>query len=182
MLAQAEARKRQLVPGWNTPNGWAAENMANAGGTIWTREVASTAVVLTVRDDEPRAVLEYVVQRFNAEVHSLNATDAVGFDPATRGRGALANLASGTAVNILPGFYPRGGGDEMYDHEVRTVQDILRGCAGLVGWGGEARPRSQGFFYLQVPPGSRLLKDWVAKRREDREHLGIPAVGRPLGV
>jgi hypothetical protein len=182
LLAEVEARQRRIAAGWNTHNGWPAEKLADGGGAIWTRDVPGTDVSLTVCDGEPRALLEYVVQRFHLEIRALGATDVVGFDPGAGRVGVRSNHASGTAVDILPAFYPAGGNNGMFDQELRVVRDILGGCAGLVGWGGDVKPLAQGFFYLKARPGSRELKNWSAQRDQERERLGGSVGMRPLGV
>lgn len=182
MLADAEAKKRRLIPGWNTPNGWPAENLSNAGGGIWTRDVPGTDVVLTVRDGEPRALFEYVVQRFHLEIRALGADDVVGFDPKARGAKPRTNLASGTAIDVLPGSYPPGAKNGMFEQEVRAVRDILAACDGLLAWGGDERPLAQGFFYLTAGPDSHALAAWVNRRAKAHERLGASGAGNSLGA
>ncbi|MEA5454041.1 hypothetical protein SPF06_04820 [Sinomonas sp. JGH33] len=170
-----EELQRRLIPGWKTPNGWPAETASDAGGTIWTREVPGTAVALTVRDGEPRALLEYVIQRFSLDIHALTAADIRAFDAAERGEAPTGNHASGTAISLLPGHYPKGG-KEMFEFEVTAVRDILKSCSGLVAWGGDRSSQSQGFFYLNVPPGSTDLAAWANRRDSAREQLGTPGI------
>ena len=182
VLADGQARGMAVAPGWTTANGWPAETVANKGGSIWTREVPGTPVMLTVRDGEARTLFEYVVLRFHLEIHELGQGDVVGFDANARGRSPVSNHASGTAINILPGRYPRGSSDPMFPHEVRIVRDILASCPGVVAWGGDLTPHSQGLFSLKVKPGSVAMTKWLGERKLVAAHLGALGEPRPLGA
>lgn len=147
VLAAGERAQRRVVPGWRTASQFLAETRADAGGEVWTREVSGTPVSVALRDGAPRTLLEHVLRRFHHEVAELTDAEVTGFVATAPRRGAWSNQASGTAVRVLPGRFPVGADDGLFDHQVRVVRDILKQCEGQVAWGGDLRARCEGYFY-----------------------------------
>lgn len=176
------ARKNRTYSGRRTANGWDAELQADAGGGVWTREVAGTPVVVALQDGAPRTLLEYVIRRFHLEIHELGHDDVIGFATNVPATGPTSNHASGTAVHVLPRMYPAGSSDGMFDHQVRVVRDILKQCNGQVAWGGDLTPRCQGLFYLTAAPTSTKLSATAGGRRQREARPDGKAARELLGA
>lgn len=182
ILDRFTARRNRTYSGRRTANGWAAELRPDAGGGVWTREVAGAAVVVALQDGAPRTLLEYVIRRFHLEIHELGRDDVVGFATDVPARGPASNHASGTAIHLLPRTYPAGATDGMFDHQVLVVRDILEQCDGLIGWGGDLTPRCQGLFYLTAEPTSTRLSATATGRRKQEARPDRKAAGEMLGA
>jgi hypothetical protein len=159
--AHAAARPAEAqVPGGTVTgrpslNGWETEKSADDGGNIWTRPVPGTPLDgVQVRMGDIETVLVHVVQRFHYEVDPLRRDDVVGWrHPATiRNELAESNLASGTAVQIRPGFYPSGQRGGFFSNQLVIVRDILADLEGVVRWGGDDKWPDEALFYIDAPP------------------------------
>jgi hypothetical protein len=177
VLAAGDRARRRVSPGWRSANGFLAETRADSGGEVWTREVSGTPLTLALRDGDVRALLEYAIRRFHYEVTELGPGDATGFSSEAPRRGVWSNQASGTAVRLLPGRYPVGAEDGLFDHQVAVVRDILSGCDKQLAWGGDLSPRCEGYFYVVGKPGDSKLRKAGQTRRA---HESSP--GRKAGV
>ncbi|WP_328664886.1 hypothetical protein [Streptomyces sp. NBC_00328] len=153
-------------------NGWETENSADDGGDIWTRPVSGTPLDgVQVRMGDIETVLVHVVQRFHYEIDPLRRDDVVGWRrPGTiRNELAESNLASGTAVQIRPGFYPSGQRGGFFSNQLVIVRDILADLEGVVRWGGDDKWPDEALFYIDTAPeDGRLtrvadkLRTWAA--------------------
>lgn len=182
VLAAGERARKRVSPGWRSANGFLAEARADAGGEIWTREVSGTPLTLALRDGDARTLLEYAVRRFHYEVAELGPDDATGFSADVPRRGALSNQASGTAVRLLPGRYPPGAEDGLFEHQVHVVRDILAGCDDQLAWGGDLSPRCEGYFYLVGTQGNQSLRKAGQARRARESTPGQKAGALRLGA
>lgn len=173
-LRRLEARRRRVLTGRNSPNGWEMENEIDAECSIWTREIEGTRGPLTVavRSGDVETVLMHVIRRFNYEIDQLGSKDE---DPAIQGwihPGKIhdshlpeANLASGTAVVIRPTWYVPGARDGIDAAQKATIRDILAECEGVVRWGGDDRRPYEGLFSVGTRPGDPHLAAVAAKIR-----------------
>ncbi|OLZ67881.1 hypothetical protein AV521_23110 [Streptomyces sp. IMTB 2501] len=167
-LRSLEARRRRLLTGRPSTNGWEMEKQTDAGGSIWTCDVAGTPGPLTVavRAGDVATVLTHVIRRFNYEIDALGtkseAPALLGWiHPGKVRDSALpeSNQASGTAVVIRPTWYTPGAQGGFTDAQKDTVRDILAECEGVVRWGGDDRRPYEGLFSIDVKPGDvRLAK------------------------
>lgn len=110
-------------------------------------------------------ILRHVVRRFSYELTELEASDVIGFDSkVTDPNLEESNLASGTAVSILPRYYVPGSRQNFFDAQMVILRDILADCEGTVKWGGDFESRvAEGFFQIDVPPTSPLIASVSAK-------------------
>ncbi|MFF4545499.1 hypothetical protein [Streptomyces sp. NPDC001435] len=180
-LRRLEARRRRILTGRPSVNGWDMEKEIDAGGSIWTREVPGTRGPLTLaaRAGDVETVLVHVVRRFHYEIDQLGTKDE---DPALQGwihpgrvrdSGAPeANQASGTAVVIRPKWYVPGARGAFTVAQNATIRDILAECQGIVRWGGDDRRPYEGLFYLGIRPGDGRLATVAAKLRHWNETAG----------
>jgi hypothetical protein len=138
-------------------NGWEMETVTDDGGSIWTRPVLGT------------------------EVDQLRRGDVESWrHPRTVRKGlAESNLASGTAVQIRPGFYPSGRRGGFFPNQLVVVRDILVDCEGVVRWGGDDDKPDEALFYLDVPPGDERL---ARTANTIRRWVATPGEGAGAGV
>ncbi|MFW6690384.1 hypothetical protein [Streptomyces sp. MAR4 CNX-425] len=134
-------------------NGWPIASEANAGQAVWTRPVSGTGFTLDTRIGRAETVLVHVVRRWHYEIETLRDGEVTGWTPIGRldADSPESNLASGTAVAIRPGAYPRGTRGNLLGWQERTVRDILADCDGLVRWGGDDEVPYEALFYLDTP-------------------------------
>ncbi|WEV27723.1 hypothetical protein OYE22_22965 [Streptomyces sp. 71268] len=178
-LRKLEARRRRILTGRNSANGWEMENVVDDGGSIWTQPIAGTGLSLAVRAGDVATVLVHAVRRFHYQVNELGVR---GEEPAVRGwvhpsnardsQLPESNQASGTAVVIRPSWYMAGMQDAFSPHEVLAIHDIAADCEGIVRWGGDDRRPHPGLFYLNVRPGDAKLAHVANKIRSWNETPG----------
>lgn len=75
------------------------------------------------------------------------------------------NHASGTAVDIRPGSYPRGVKGGFLPYQLAVVRDILAECDGVVRWGGDFSVPDESHFQIAIAPGDPRLRALVKKLR-----------------
>ncbi|MGC5345712.1 hypothetical protein ACPXCE_25880 [Streptomyces sp. DT24] len=149
-------------------NAWQMEESADNGGDIWTRPVLGTPLNgVQVRIGVVETVLAHIIQRFHYDIDSLRPGDVVGWrHPGTVRKGlAESNLASGTAIQIRPGFYPSGQRGGFFPNQLVVVRDILTDLEGVVRWSGDDTKPDEALFYIDVPPGSGHLIEVADKLR-----------------
>ncbi|MEV3966908.1 twin-arginine translocation signal domain-containing protein [Streptomyces sp. NPDC050698] len=183
-LRSAQDRSRRVLAGSRSHNGWEMENVADDGGTVYTRPVPGTPLKgVAVRMGDVETVLVHLVRRFHYEVDPLRRGDVVGWhDPAGLARsGPESNLASGTAVRIRPGFYPRGVRGGFFPQQEAVIRDILAELDGVVRWGADDRTPDESLFSVDVRPGDKKLVQVAARIRGWRLEPGAGA-GSPVNV
>ncbi|MGW7303463.1 hypothetical protein [Streptomyces sp. NPDC054829] len=174
-LRRHKAAQDRVYTGQPSRNGWEMEKVADGGGSIWTRPVPGTPLDgVHVRLGDVETVLVHVVRRFHYDVDELRRGDVVGWRHPDKVREGLAdsNQASGTAVQIRPGFYPSGQRGGFFPHQLATVRDIVADCEGVVRWGGDDSNPDEALFYIAVRPESRRLTEVAAKIRRWTETPG----------
>ncbi|MER5214214.1 hypothetical protein ABT063_27485 [Streptomyces sp. NPDC002838] len=152
------------------------ENVLDVDSSIHLHDVAgASGVTVTLRGGDVAVVLLHVIRRFHYEIDELRRGDVIGWRHPGKVRKGLAesNQASGTAVQIRPGFYPSGVRGGFFPNQVVTIRDILADCDGVVRWGGDDKHPDEALFYVDVESGDgRLLKlaekirgwDWTPGR------------------
>jgi hypothetical protein len=130
------------------------------------REIAvqGTDLRLALLAGPAATVLVQVVRRFHYEIDGLGAGDVVAD-------------ASGTAVDIRPGWYPPGVSGGFLPHQMIVIRDIVASGEGLVRWGGDLATPAEGRFSLTVRGSDPHLATLAA--RLDRE---AAAPGRGPGA
>src|SRR3954452_15266669 len=128
--AQGPPRTRddRVRSGVLSRNGWEMEKVADDHGHIYTRPVPGTPLDgVRIRMGEVETVLVHVIRRFHYEIDELRKGDVIGWRTPHAVNRALAesNQASGTAVQIRPGFYPAGAHGGFFDHQLLVIRDIL---------------------------------------------------------
>lgn len=183
-LRQAEARRKRVLSGRLSQNGWEMERVCDSGGSVYTRPVPGTPLTgAAVRLGDVEAVLVHVVRRFHYEIDELRQGDVIGWraPSAVRANSPESNQASGTAVQIRPGFYPAGHTGGFYPQQLMVIRDVLAELEGVVRWGGDDRTADESLFYLDVPPASPLLPRVAEKIRYWGDRPGQGA-GAPVDV
>ncbi|CAM5439089.1 hypothetical protein GCM10010222_77740 [Streptomyces tanashiensis] len=190
-IRRAEARHRRFATGRPSANGWEMQKAVDVEGDIITRPVVGTGLTVAVRAGDPATLLIHVIRRFHYEVEALGRAgepdQLEGWVPpaAVRdGRLPESNQASGTAVVIRPGSYPRGVRGGFTAGQVLVVRDILADTEGLVRWGGDERRPYEGLFHLAARPGDARLALVAGRLRAWEETPGqgagvIPDVTAP---
>jgi hypothetical protein len=182
-ITSDNVRTLPVDEGPRTANGWPAVAAADAGGMVLSRPVEGTDIVTGIHIGNVEAVLFHVVRRFHYEIAELDAGDVHGFAPLARTQADYeTNHASGTAVAILPGHYPRGTRDGFFPAQRAVVEDILAECEGVVAWAGQRRPVNESVFYIAVPPDDQRLEAVYRKIRGWSGHPGRGAGIRGAGV
>lgn len=169
--ASTATRPLPVVPrtlaftGARSPNGWAVNVAADAGGSVWARPVSGAAKHVAVSVGDADAILVHVVRRFHYEVADLGDGDVVGFRAADGLKGHQLNHASGSAVDILPEHYRPGVKDQFYPAQLAVVRDILAECRGVLAWGGDFAIPDEGHFEIALPPTDRRVTELAAQIR-----------------
>ncbi len=162
-IARAAHESAGVLPGERSPNGWSVNTAANAGGSVWTRPVPGTAFDVDVSIGAAETVLVHVIRRFHYELAELRPGDVIGYREPAGLSSYEVNHASGTAIDIRPGSYPRGVRGGFFPLEVAVIRDILADCEGVVRWGGDFRVPDEAHFQIDVPPGDERMTRLVAK-------------------
>jgi hypothetical protein len=166
----------RVLTGQTSANGWEMQKGADIGGAIWTRPVAGTECSVAVHIGDVEVVLVHVIRRFHYEIGTVRAGEVVGFLPPGRTlTGYRTNHASGTAVDIRPGWYPVGTKGNFTGYELTVVRDILADCAGVVTWGGDFRRADEAHFQIDVPPGDQRLTELADRIRGWNSTPGLGA-------
>ncbi|KUO21856.1 hypothetical protein [Streptomyces dysideae] len=167
-IRRAQERNKRVLSGIPSANGWEMEKIADDRGHIYTRPVPGTPVDgVQVRMGDVETVLVHVIRRFHYEIDELRRDDLTGWRHPSKVRKGLAesNQASGTAVQIRPGFYPSGVRGGFFPHQTVVIRDILAECDGVVRWGGDDKRPDEALFYIDVEPGDGRLTEVAEKIR-----------------
>ncbi|MGR8007612.1 hypothetical protein [Streptomyces hypolithicus] len=161
-VARAKARNKRVLADARSANGWEIEKAADQDGSIFTRPVPGVPLAgVQVRLGGPEEALGHVIQRFHYEIDELREGDVIGWrapDQVGKSR-PESNQASGTAVQIRPGFYPAGAQGNFFPHQVVVIRDILAELNGVIRWGGDDRVPDESLFYIAVRANDpRLMK------------------------
>lgn len=180
-LRRLEARRRRILTGRPSANGWEMEKETDTDGSIRTAEVMGTRGPLTVavRAGDPETVLIHVVRRFHYEVDTLGRPGEPrpieGWIAPSKVRDSRlpeSDRASGTAVVIRPGSYPPGARGGFTAAQELAIRDILADTEGVVRWGGDDRRPYEGLFRLAVGPDDPRLASVAARIRAWNETPG----------
>ncbi|WP_416071013.1 hypothetical protein [Streptomyces sp. ME08-AFT2] len=167
-VSSARDRTRRVLAGTRSHNGWEMENVADDGGTVYTRPVPGTPLKgVAVRMGDVETVLVHLVRRFHYEVDSLRRGDVTGWRAPSKVRKGRAesNLASGTAVHVRPDFYPVGVRGGFFPQQEVVIRDILAELDGVVRWGGDDPTPDEALFSVDVRPGDKRLAQVAARIR-----------------
>ncbi|MFI1884786.1 hypothetical protein [Streptomyces jumonjinensis] len=180
-VRQAQERNKRVLTGIPSKNGWEMEKVADDRGNIHTRPVPGTVLDIRVRLGDVEAVLVHVIRRFHYEVDALRKGDVVGWRTPGSVRKGLAesNQASGTAVQIRPGFYPFGARGGFHPLEELVIRDILAECEGVVRWGGDDRRPDESLFSIDVPPADARLAR-LAEKIRSWDYIPGQGAGTPV--
>lgn len=158
--------KARVLAGQNSANGWEMQKGTDIGGAIWTRPVAGTEFSVAVHIGDVEVVLLHVIRRFHYEIDTLRAGEVVGFRPPGRTlTGYQTNHASGTAIDIRPGWYPAGSKGNFAGYELAVIRDILTDCKGVITWGGDLHKPDEAHFQINIPPTDQRLTKLADKIR-----------------
>lgn len=171
-LRRLKARRRRVLTGRPSANGWEMQKVVDADGDIGTLAVPGTGLTVTARHGDVGTVLVHVIRRFHYEVDALGLpgepSPVEGWAKPSTVRDARlpeSNRASGTAVVIRPGSYPPGARGGFDAGQLLVLRDILADTEGAVRWGGDDRRPYEGLFSLAVPPGDPRLARVAEKLR-----------------
>lgn len=136
-------------------NGWPILRADQVASTI----IEGSGAKIALTKGPAGVILRHVVRRFNYELTELGTGDITAFDLGVQDPLLeQSNLASGTAVSILPSFYVPGSRQNFFDTQVIVLRDILAECEGVIKWGGDFESRTaEGYFQIDVPPDSPLI-------------------------
>ncbi|MFF5330334.1 hypothetical protein [Streptomyces rubradiris] len=155
-------RNERVLTGQTSRNGWEMERVADDHGHVYTRPVPGTPLDgIQVRMGPVETLLVHVLRRFHYEIDELRKGDVVGWRAPSEVRKGLAesNQASGTAVQVRPGFYPLGSRGGFFPFQLAVIRDILAELEGLVRWGGDEPRPDEALFFIDVRPGNvRLIE------------------------
>lgn len=160
--ANVVAAEERIRAGWTTANGWPAESGVGIGGSIWEWPIEGSMAKYTAAIGAA-GVLSHLIRRYHYEVESLAPGDVVGHVAMRQRRGYESNHASGTAVTIKQGAYPRGARGGLFPQQVAALRRILDELEGLVAWGGELAPVNEAHFHLAVGPNDPRLERWASR-------------------
>lgn len=166
-MAKVKKAAVKIQPGVRSPNGWLVNTAANQGGSVWTRPVSGTGFGVDVAIGDAETILVHIIRRFHYEIDTLRPGDVIGFRaPDSVKHGDYEeNHASGTAVDIRPGSYPRGVKSGFLPYQVAVIRDILADCDGVVRWGGDFPTPDESHFQIDTAPDDPRLRTLVKKLR-----------------
>lgn len=167
-VRKAQERNKRVLTGVPSTNGWEMERTADDHGHIYARPIPGTPIDgVQVRMGDVETVLVHVIRRFHYEIDELRRDDLTGWRHPSKVRKGLAesNQASGTAVQIRPGFYPSGVQGGFFPHQMAVIRDVLAECDGVVRWGGDDKHPDEALFYIDVEPGDGRLPKTAEKIR-----------------
>ncbi|WP_425584320.1 hypothetical protein, partial [Streptomyces violaceus] len=184
-LRSAQDRTRRVQAGSRSHNGWEMENVADDGGTVYTRPVPAHPPQGRRRaHGDVETVLVHLVRRFHYEVDALRRDDVVGWhDPSGVGKGRPeSNLRparhGGTdPAGLLPERSPgrllpaAGGRDPRHPRRARRRRPL----------GGDDRTPDESLFSVDVRPGDQRLARVAARIRGWQLEPGAGA-GSPVNV
>lgn len=125
---------------------------------------------MQVRVGDPETILIYIARRFNYEVRSLSKGDIAGFRPMGQlPQGSSTNMASGTAIQILPDTLPIGTKGGFFESELKIIRSILEDCEGVVAWGGDSTRTDEALFEIVRGPHDKSISAVASKIREWNE-------------
>lgn len=179
-LSDADAKRRgvenRVKTGRVSPNGWEMEKGSDIGGGIWTVPVEGSGLLVATRIGDVQTVLLHAIRRFHYEIGYLEPGEVEGFRKPAARNSSENNHASGTAVDIRPGWYPRGTRG-LNPAETQVVRAILADCEGVVRWGGDLADPHESHFEIAVPP-----EDLRLVRVADKIRLWNELPGQGAGV
>lgn len=122
------------------------------------KRIEGTLVSVPYVDGDAGDILTYAVRRFHYEVKELDPQLVTGHH-AHRAVDAqyLSNGLSGTAIDVLGLSAPLGSVGIFSGDEIDVIRDILWRCRGTLAWAADMKCPSEGYFQIDVAPGSRLL-------------------------
>ncbi|MEU4827648.1 M15 family metallopeptidase [Actinomadura sp. NPDC023710] len=168
VLKKAIKKARARVEtGRRSVNGWTMEKTTDAGGAVWTKTVPGSDISVALRIGDVATVLTHVIRRYHYEIDTLKNGEVIGFRaPRLRlPHRWESNHASGTAVDIRPGWYPAGAKGGFFPQQLVTIRDILADCEGVVTWGGDFATPDEAHFQVDVRPDDARLKKVADKLR-----------------
>jgi hypothetical protein len=148
-------------------NGWTAATSPSGipGGTVRITPKGAPDTQLTVRKGDVATVLQYVVDRFQADVEDIDLyTKGTGDDygfasrPIRGSSTTISNHASATAIDLNATRHPLGVGGNMgyTSKQIAAIHDILHDLRGSVRWGGDYSGRKDGMHFEINTSGAKL--------------------------
>ncbi len=163
----ARDRLAQVRPGPVSANGWPIERAPDAGGSVWTREIEGTGLLVATAIGDARTVLTHVIRRYHYEIATLKPGEVIGFRPYDRlPRGYQTNHASGTAIDIRPNAFPEGTRGGFLQSELTVIHSILDDSHGVLSWAGDRSDEAH--FHIAVGPDDPRLPALAAELRHYR--------------
>ncbi|GHF31751.1 M15 family metallopeptidase [Amycolatopsis bartoniae] len=162
-------------------NGWPMQTAADSG-LIRTRPVAGSGVTVAVRVGAVETVLVHVIRRFHYEIGTLQPGEVAGFQaPGPALTGYRNNHASGTAIDIRPGWYPAGS-RTVSGRDLEVIRAVLAECAGVVAWGGDLPVPDEAHFQIDVASTDPRLPEVAGRIRGWNDTPGLGAGVVPAGT
>lgn len=145
-------------------NGWLAATTYTGHGIPLS---SLRWVTGTVRSGDVHTVLDYLGERFHAEVEPIVKAHSWGFAPRQiRGKSVtLSNHASGTAVDFNAPNHGLGLSGTFTPAKVRAIERILADLEGVVRWGGHYTARKDE-MHFEINCGPDKLARIAAKIRK----------------
>lgn len=147
------------VPAVPTPSQASPAQTSPTAHPLEIFAVQGTGMSVSLQPGPVATVLLYAARRFHYEIEALHPGD-------------LVTDASGTVLDVRPGWYPPGARDGFLPHQLIVVRDIVAQCDGLLGWGGDSRTPREGRFQITVPPADRGLRALAKRLDADAETPG----------
>lgn len=147
-------------------NGWPAAR------DLKLTKIKAGPAVMSVLTGDVAVVLGYVAKQVHDRVEPLKKASSGGFNyRPIRGRSALSNHASGTAIDLNWNDHPLGKVGTFTDKQEAEIHKILKEVDGVVRWGGDYSGRKDDMHFEINASPEKVAK--VAK------NLLAPPVAKP---
>lgn len=133
-----------------------------------------------VRNGDHYVVLNYLAERYNAEVEKIDRASSWGYAyRAVRGASVISEHATGCAVDFNAPKHPLGvpASRTFSAAQIKTIRKIVKDLNGAVRWGGEwSRPDG---MHFELIGGNAVIKKAADRIRAGKKPKPVITIPKP---